>query len=150
MAKSYIITTIISLIVVGLYVIALLTGGIMLQVQNDAPILLTEDVQVSSLYNSLNDSISDVSTNSQAAYESFSNSSIITSGVTPFLSAVGGMWKLIVNAPVQIISATFIFITTTIFGSPVIGTLFLGAVGSIILLIIISGVVKFVSRGEGD
>ena len=149
MGKSYLISIIATLIVSAIYIISLVFGGLTLQAQNDAPILLSDNPNLNNLYVSLNDSVNDANDNVDNAYQAFTNSSIITTGVTPFLSAIGGVWKLMINAPVQIFTAIFDFLGAMIFNGPT-GILFIGGVGAILLLMLISAVIKLVSRGEGD
>lgn len=149
MAKNYIIPILTALIISGIYIIAMIMGGVTLQLQNDAPVLITNDSALSQFYLSLNSSISEATSNTQTANQAFTNSSIQTTGVTPFLSAVGGIWKILTTAPVAIFNVVVNFIFVKIIGNPV-GLLFVGAVGSILLMMIISGVIKLVSRGEGD
>lgn len=137
----------IGLIMVGIFSISLLTGGVMIQLQNDAP-LITNDSDIGAFYTSVNDTLYSSATSTTSANEAFTNSSIQTSGAGPYMSAVGGIWNVIKGAPVGLFNLVVTLIFVKIFGDAAAVVLTI-ATASIVTLVIISAVVLWVSRGEG-
>lgn len=146
MAK--LISVIIPLLLLAGFILALLLGGISFQLQNNTPSKITDDSKIQNLTSDLASALSLSSSNANSANQAFSNSSISTSGVTPFISAVGGIWTVITKGPVLLYNIISLFVFETLFGNP--AAFFIsGIVATIFILIIISAVVYWVSRGEG-
>lgn len=138
----------VSLLIVGAFALALFTGGIMLQAQNNAPVLLIGDTDNLAFYQSINDTLQSSYYNTQTAQGSFENSSIQTSGVVPYISSVGGIWKVIRNAPMDVYNLVITYSIARLFGDSVALTVVL-VIGAILTIVIISAVILLTSRGEG-
>lgn len=139
---------IIALCMLGVFSFALITGGVMFQVQNNVSVTLTNDSATNAFYQSINTSLSDYSNDANAANTAFSNSSITTTGVTPFINAIGGIWKILKASPVIIYNVVIGLIFGKLLGSAA-ALVVTSVLAGILILILISAVIYFVSRGEG-
>lgn len=137
----------IALLMLGIFSFAFLAGGINLQVQNDAPILLNNDSATRYFYQSINDTLYDSSDNFADANQAFSNSSITTTGVVPYLDAIGGVWKIMKTAPLVIYNLVIGLTFAKLFGDQA-ALVITSVLGGIMIIIIISAVVFMISRGE--
>lgn len=138
----------IALIMLGMFSIALITGGTMFQLQNGAPEPLINDSSVSAFYQSINSSLYSSAAGAQTANEAFSNSSIQTTGVTPYISALGGIWKILKASPVVMYNLVVDIVFGKIFGDSAT-IVIVSALSAILVLILISAIVYLLSRGEG-
>jgi hypothetical protein len=137
------------IIVSAMFALALITGGVMFQAQNNAPNPMINDPTIGNLSADLNTNLQASGNNAKTADQSFTNSSIITNtGGVPFMSAIGGVWKVIKVGPMLIYNVFANFLFAKLFGSA-LGTTITLSIAGIIILITISAVIYWVSRGEG-
>jgi len=74
---------VIAFLMLGAFSLTLLTGGIVFQAQNNAPVNLTSDPALNAFYQNINSTLFSSSSDTNAANQAFTNSSIQTNGVTP-------------------------------------------------------------------
>lgn len=139
---------VINILLVTLFVIALIMGGIMMSTQNDAPQSIENDTIYAGLKDSLIGNVTQADADTRGASGSFENSSVsLTSGI-PFINSIYGTWKVIKTAPLIMYNMIVGVIFHTLLGDTT--TAIVTAVLSIILLItIIFAIVKLVSTGDG-
>lgn len=135
-------------IVTGLFAFSLITGGMMFQLENDAPIYIGDDPALASLNNSLASTIRDTHTDVTQSSQAFSNSSISSQGGTPYMDAIGGVWKVIKTGPVTLYNLISVFVFGKIFGQE-LGYIVTDVFALLLALVTISAVVMWVVRGEG-
>ena|SRR3990167_1132423 len=110
------INGIISLLFVGLFVIAAIAFSIQLADDNDGTQVISTSEDVNDLYREVNTSLNAYSTDINGSYSSFA-SSIPVLGETIQILSVGANWKNILLAPFNIINSLFDFIGAQIFGT---------------------------------
>lgn len=139
---------IVALLLFGLFVVVIISGGIMLANVNGANQSIGNDPTLVIYNNNINQTLQqskiDIG-NSSSALES---SPLTLTGGNPFFDAIGGIWKTIKNAPITIWNYTGQILISKLFGQQA-GTILLGTLGAILLVTILFGVYKLVSRGEG-
>jgi hypothetical protein len=140
---------IIALLITGMFAIALLSGIMSFQKENDAVIKITDDPEIGELYSNISSSLSTTSDNANVADNSFKNSTTETTGVTPYITAIGGIWKLIKVGPTLIWKVLVTFIFDKLLGGDPAAFIIATSLAAILVLMIISAVVYMISRGEG-
>lgn len=138
----------IGLLLTAAFSYAVFFGGIMMQSQNNAPILFIGDSENNQFYQQINETLYDASTDAAIAQGAFENSSIQTSGVVPFVSALGGIWKVLRNAPITVYNLVITYGLGKLFGNEA-ALAIVSIVGAVITIILISAIILYVSRGEG-
>lgn len=139
---------VINILLVALFVVALISGGVMMATQNNAPQSIENDTIYAGLKDSLIGNISKANDDTSGASGSFENSSVsLTSGI-PFINSIYGTWKVMKTAPILMYNLIVGVIFHTLLGDTT--TAVITAVLSVILIItIIFAVVKLVSTGDG-
>lgn len=138
----------IALILTGMFTIALLYGGILFQITNDAPVKITDDPEIANLSTDISSSLGETSNNLNSADQSFSNSTITTTGVIPYVNAISGVWQVIKKGPTLGYNIISTFIFDKLLGGDPTAFVIVSALAAILMLIVISAVVYMVSRGE--
>ena len=126
----------------------LIYGGILLQVQNNAPILITGDNATNDFYTQINETLYDSLSNNAIASAAFENSSIQTSGANVFISAVGGIWKVMKVAPVAVYNLVITYGFAKLVGNEAAFAI-VSVIAGIFAIILISAAVYYITRGEG-
>lgn len=132
----------------GVFILSLIIGGSLFATYNGNSNILLSDPELNNLSSGITDSLTTTTANTATESGAFSNSSITTTGVTPFISATGGIWKTITIGPNLIWNTLVTFVFTKIFGDAASLVIF-GVVSSLLMLAIISSVIYLVARGEG-
>jgi hypothetical protein len=150
MAK-YFIPFIIGILVTGAFLICLINFGLLYQGQN-APLSSSALNNDSGLVNYLTALKSDLSSGTTSLEEgtvnAVSNSSITTGSLgSPFLTTVGGTWKVIKTAPTAIYAITIGYAYDKLFyGSE--GLIIYYFIGAIMALILFGAIIYLITRGE--
>lgn len=137
-----------AIILASIFTIALITGGAMLQIQNNAKTKITEDSSIGNLSSDITQTLDETSSNAQTADTAFTNSSVTTTGVTPYVNAIGGLWQILKRGPVLTYNIISAFIFQKLLGNSA-AFLLTSALAAIFILIVISAIVYWISRGEG-
>lgn len=137
-------------IVFGVFSLLLLIGWDFIAITNNIPtnMRLNNDSTTASFYTDLNSTLVTTSENISDANEVFTNSSITTVGVTPYMTSLGAIWKVIKGGPVTLYNLFANYMFPILFGSAA-ATVLTSTIAAIIILITISAVVYWISRGEG-
>lgn len=135
------------LLLLGLFAMAIVTGGIMLAEQNGVNQSIADDPAITEYYSSLNETLADTYTDASNSDAAFSNSSISTSIGIPFIDSIWGIWKTLKEVPVTIYNLTIGLLISKVLGD-VAGAIVLSVLSAILIITVIFAIVKLVSQGE--
>lgn len=138
---------IVTLLLVGLVILSVLTGGIMLAANNGASQSIMDDPSMSAYLSSLNDSLDDSYDESQPLDTAFSDSPITPTTGAVYVESVGGIWQTMRNNPTTIFSISLAFVRDKVLGGPY-GSIILNTALAIFGLLIIFGAYKWIYTGE--
>lgn len=138
---------IISLLLVGLFAIALINGGILLAALNSPNQTIANDAAIMDYASELNSTLEDVYTDANSSETSFTVSPLTTTTSIPFVDAVGGIWKTLKKTPTTVWNLSVNYIFIKIFGSAAYAIVF-GVISAIMLIIIIFAVWEWISTGR--
>lgn len=139
---------VVNALLLGLLALAMISGGIMMAVDNNATQSIANDTAISTYANTLQSSLENASESATASDASFRNSSIDTSGGVIWAGAISGVWKTLTVVPSAVLSLTTNLVKGKILGSTAFYAIF-GVVSLIIILSLILAIWKLVSTGEG-
>lgn len=141
-----------SILLFALFAIAVLNFVFLFSDQNNPAqnILTDPNSSIGKYYADLNNTLASSQSNTTNAYGAFENSSINTdTGIFPFITAIGGIWKVIWLYPKIIYDLTIgLLINQLLAGSPLALTISI-ILGTIVVITIISAIALFVGRYEG-
>lgn len=137
-----------SILALGVFAFAFLTGSIMFQTQNNISTGLANDTAVSEFYGNITQTLASFSSDANTANTAFNQSSVTVTGITPFVNAVTGIWRIMKAAPVVLYNLTAGLIFGKIVGSTA-GFIIAGVLAGILIIMVISAVILFITRGEG-
>lgn len=142
--QGYIIT----MLIFGLFVISLITTGIMIADQNDATQSIGDDPSISeyksSIENNLTTAYNDVSSSNTV----IENSSITTTTSIPIFTSVQSIWKTIKKVPITVYNLTIGLAMKKLFGDS--AGIVTAVISTILILLILFAVIKWVATGIGD
>lgn len=129
-------------------IISLLSFAILLPNENGVNQSIADDDSIRIFTNSLNSTLMDASGNSNSVEDSISESEItLGSGVGIVLNSLTGVWKTMKIIPITIYNLVVGLLKNNILGAS-FGVI-LGVIGSILTLVIVVAVIKFLVQGEG-
>lgn len=140
-----------TLMIAGLFAIALISGGIQLARVNNSNNSIANDPSLSKYASSLNESLATANEKATASEEAIaqSPSTLTTGGSTSLgLDATQGIWKNLKVVPLTIYNLTLGLLISKIFGGGAFWIIF-SVIGSILTLAIIVAVIRFFTQGEG-
>jgi hypothetical protein len=135
-------------LILGLFAIALISGGIRLAAVNNAPQSIGDDAALQSYAGSLNSSLGQAYTAANDAEKAINQSAITLTTGFPALDAVFGIWKTIKTVPITIYNLTIGLLFGRLLGSDSYAIV-LGVLSSILIIGIIYAVYKVITTGEG-
>lgn len=139
---------VINLLFIALFVVAIVTAGVMMAVQNNATQNIGNDSIYSDLASELNSKLQDGYTATSSAEQSFENSSVtLTSGI-PFIDSIYGAWKVIKTTPMLVYNLITAVIFQKLLGDDA-SLIIISVISTILLITIIFAVVKLISSGDG-
>jgi len=136
---------IINFLLVSIFAVAIITGGISVALLNNSPQNIGDSPLLSTYLASINASLSQAQTNSQAFENALSNSSVTVSASFPVIDAIKGAWKIIIRVPKEAYNLT-IALVGSLFGSPF--AIIISIISSIVIITIMLAIWKLVSTGE--
>lgn len=136
----------VSLLLAGLFMISIITGGITLAYANNANQSIGDDPAIIAYATSLNETLGESITNANSGEEAISSSPITLTSSIPFYDAITGIWKTLKTVPITIWNLTVGLLITRVLGNNFY--IVLGVIGAILTITIIFAVWKFVSQGE--
>lgn len=140
---------VISLLLFGLFVIAIINASIFLSIANDSDRSLANDPSFRTYATNLNNSLQKAFENSNASQTALSQTpTTSTSGVVVILDFISGAWATLVSVPITIFRLTSELIFVNIFGSNQAFWIIFGTVSAIFILTIVLIVYKMRSTGE--
>lgn len=139
---------IISILVAGLFAIALISGGIMLAEQNGANQSIGDDPVLLSYKNSLTISLGNAETNSNSSMEALGASPTTESGGAFIYDATTGVWKTLKEDPSTNYNLLVGVSKTKIFGETFNPMFAAGT--AILIIVIVFGVIALVIAGRID
>jgi hypothetical protein len=140
-------TYLISLLLVGLFAIALINAGIMISDQNDMVGSIGDDSSLSDYKTSIEGSLDNATSSSTSADAVLGNSSISTNTATPFVDSIVGIWKSVKSAPVAVWNLTFGMALEKMFGED--KAIVLNILGAILGLSLIFAIIYLIASGDG-
>lgn len=145
MGESTLKPILVSLLLSGLFALALITGGVMIAEQNNPSQSIGNEPYIANFSESINQSLVSARTSSQDADELLTNSSVTTTTNIVFVDAVSGMWKILRNAPTTIWQVTGGLMVRTI-GVPLT---VIALITSILIIVLLIAIVRFITTGQG-
>lgn len=139
---------IVAMLIVGLFAFALISGGIMLGSQNNAPQNIGDDPSIASYKTALENNLRSASSDVNSSEKSLEQSPLTLSTGGLILDTIGKIWKTMKTIPVTVYNLTAGVLFTRLFGNEAGGLVF-GVIATILILSIIFAVWKWVSTGEG-
>jgi hypothetical protein len=138
-----------AIVLISIFSISLLVGLIDFQLQNVTTEKITDDSKIQNLTTDFESSLNSIKSGAEKSNDEFTNSTVSTGGIIPFITAVSGIWGVFRNGISLVYNIVIVYIGTEILGSsPIIGYI-TGGILAIIIIVIISAIVYWVSRGEG-
>lgn len=137
----------ISLLLVGIFAFALITGGIMIGDNHNAENNIGDSPALSAYRTSLNDTLGEAHESANSSLEAIGKSPI-TLVITPIFDAISGVWKTLKVVPVTIYNLTFGLAQDEIFGGGF--NVIFGVLSAIFIIVIIFGVWKWIASGQDD
>lgn len=139
---------VISLLLVGLFAMALISGGVMLAQKNGAGQSIADDPNIMAYAENLNKTLGNAHSDALSADEAIGSSPVTLTSGFPVFDAISGVWKTIKTVPVTVFNLTFNLLQEHILGSQAF-SIVLGVIGAILTITIIFAVWKMVATGEG-
>jgi hypothetical protein len=137
-----------SLLLISLFIIAFVGVGLIIASDNNSNQTIGNDASLTSFNGALINATTNEASQIDASQAAFSNSSITTTGVFPYVNAVGGIWKTLKTTPILVYNLTIGFVLVKILGSTT-AAIVTTILASILAIVIISAVVLWITRGEG-
>ena len=134
----------------GLFIIALINGGIYLAQTNHANQSIADDPLISAYSPALNDALASSYTIANTSEGAISESPITLTTGFPVFDAISGIWKTLKIIPVTIWNLTVTFVQTKAFGNTATFYIVFSVLGAWLIISIILGVWKMVSTGDSD
>lgn len=138
---------IVGIILAGLFAYALISGGILLSLNNGANHSIGDEPTISAYKESLKSNLEESYNKSNASYNALSSSPITLSTGNIIVDAIGGVWKVMTVIPISIWTYTIALPVTYILGDT--GRIVALVLGSLLILTIIFAVWKWIATGEG-
>lgn len=135
----------VTLLLFGLFAFAIITSGIMIAEQNDPDQSIGNDPTIAAFRTNINETLDTAREDTQSADELLTNSSVSTTTNIVFIDAVSGLWKTLRQAPTTIWELTGGLMVSTI-GIPLT---VVALITSLLLIIILIAVIRFVTTGVG-
>lgn len=139
---------IVSFILIGLFSIAVINILFFMQSNNGADETILDDDSLSDYKTSITGNISKTYSDSSAADNSTSSSTVSFTFGSPFLDAINGVWKTIKSAPIAIYQLTIGLGQKYLFGGTE-ALIITTAIAAILTITIIFAVWKMIATGEG-
>ena len=124
----------------GVFFLALALGGIAFQTSNNVANPISNNPNLISTVSTLNSTLLSTSANVSSGYSTFGgNSTVTTGGVIPYISVVGGIWKLLTAGLFSISNVILGWALPTLFGTQIQGliTIVLGAIFAVATIVMV-------------
>lgn len=134
------------MLLAGLFIISMISGGILLQSNNNSPQNIGNDPALASYKSSLEASLETAQSNNNASLEALGESPVSVIPGAFIIDAIAGVWKTLKVVPVTIYNLTFGLLKVKLLGTTY--NIVLGVISAILTMAIIFGVIKLVSTGQ--
>lgn len=139
----------VGILLAGLFAFALISGGIMLAINNGANQSIGDDPALAAYKASLEVTLAEAETNANASINALGDSAVTEVQGSVIFEAISGVWKTLKIVPVTIYNLTFGLGKTKIFGETF--NVVFGIIAAILIIGIIFGVIKMLTSGDdGD
>jgi hypothetical protein len=139
---------IIGLLLVGLFAISMINGGIILAQLNNANNSIADHPALNLFASNLNQSLEGAYENANSSQEAISSSPITLTTGFPVFDAISGIWKTLIVIPMTLYNLIVNFVLST-FLSPT-EAIVLSVIGAVIIITVIFGVWKLVATGQSN
>lgn len=138
---------IISLMIFGLFSLALLNGGILLALANNSNQTIANSPSVQRYADLLNATLEQYQSVANASEEAIATSPISRIFDNIIFDAIGGIWRSIKTLPTTVFNITTDFIGPVLFSGPFL--VVIGVITALLTITIVIAVWKMVFTGEG-
>lgn len=140
---------IVSLLLFGLFAIAIINGALLLSVFNSPNQTIANDPALIEYSNALNSTLASSYADANASETAIGTSPVTLSSNSGIIfDAIAGVWKTMKKAPVAIYNLTLGLIFAKIFADSQFAIVF-AILGAILLIVIVFAVVELTSTGQG-
>ena len=134
-------------LLLGVFMVALINGGILLATQHSANQSIGDDSMLTDYRDSLNNTLAESYNDAQEIEGAMNKSEVtLTTGI-PVINAITGVWKTIKVVPMTIYNLASGLVFSRILGSYTFAII-LSVISAIVIITILFAVWKFVSTGD--
>ena len=148
MANEGIRPLIINFLWIGLFFVALVTGGVIMSVQNGSSNSILNNSLFANASNSFSGNLTDYYQTTSDSEKSFENSTVTLTGGIPFIDSIYGTWKILKSVPMIMYTLVVDVVMGTLLGSQTT-TIIVSVITSILIITLIFAIVKLISSGDG-
>ena len=138
----------VALIIAALFAVSIIIAGMSLTEQNRGTVNLRDDESFSEFYSAVYDSLLDAGSSTTSSSQSMTNSTVSSTGTIPYMTTLGGIWKVLINTPNTIWNLITGVLFDFLFGSEQARIITI-ALGAILTIILISAIVLWIMWGQG-